>query len=100
MKTIKILAFVAMLSTTACVNPHTGHHDPVATGAAIGLGALAVGAIGYSAGYNAAPRSVYVAPRHHYHVPRHYYQPRIYHRPIPAPQICRGPRGYYQCRAW
>jgi hypothetical protein len=88
MKHIKILAFVAVLSTTACVNPHTGHVDPVMTGLAIGAGALAVGAIGYSAGYNSAPRHVYVAPR------------RYYHRPIPAPRICHGPRGYYQCRPW
>jgi hypothetical protein len=98
MKIIKILAFAAMLSTTACVNPHTGHVDPVMTGLAVGAGALAVGAIGYSAGYSAAPRHVYVAPRHHYHVPRHHYHRHHYHRPLPSPRIYHGPRGYYYGR--
>jgi hypothetical protein len=88
------------LSTTACVNPHTGQVDPLVTGLAVGAGALAVGAVGYSAGYNAAPRRHhYVAPRHHYVAPRrhHHYN---HGRPLAPPRVYHGPRGYYYGRPW
>lgn len=99
MKTIRIMAMLAALSTTACVNPYTGYVDPVATGVAVGVGALAVGAVGYTAGYNAAPRHhYYAAPRPYYVAPRPYYH---HYRPaLPPPRIYYGPRGYYQARPW
>jgi hypothetical protein len=81
----KIIAVVAVLLTTACTDPY-GRVDPLATGLAVGAGALAVGALGYAAGQNSAPRyhNHYAAPRYHssygsnppYAVPRHYHAPR------------------------
>lgn len=84
----KLIAVVGvLLLTTACTDPY-GRVDPLATGLAVGAGALAVGALGYAAGQNSAPRynNYYAAPRYHspygsnppYAVPGHGY--RHYHR--------------------
>lgn len=51
---IMILVGLAF-SLAACSGPD-GRVDPLATGLAIGVGALAVGALGYAAGQNSAPR--------------------------------------------
>lgn len=67
-----IILGVAML-LSACTNPYTGQIDPVATTLAVGAGAVAVGALGYAAGQNSAPRYYYhAAPRYH-HAPRYHY---------------------------
>ena len=59
----KIFASLAVLLTlTACSDPY-GRVDPMATGLAVGVGALAVGALGYAVGRNSAPS--YQAPRYH-----------------------------------
>lgn len=62
----RILAIAALIATAACTDPY-GNIDPLATGLAVGVGAAAVGALGYAAGQSSAPRyNYYAAPRHHY----------------------------------
>lgn len=80
----KIFALVAVLVTlSACTDPY-GRIDPLATGLAVGAGALAVGALGYAAGQNSAPQNHYhAAPRHY---PGYHMAPPAYGwggRPIP-----------------
>lgn len=80
---------VAGALVTGCTDPY-GNVDPLATGLAVGAGALAVGALGYAAGQNSASRNTYnyysaPAPRYYhapapryYHAPRYHYAPRRY----------------------
>lgn len=81
---------------TACTDPY-GNVDPLATGLAVGAGALAVGALGYAAGQNSATQYHYVAPapRYYHRAPGYHY----YHRPAPR-YYHHAPRYHPGYRRW
>lgn len=67
------IAVVTTLGLAGCAN-HDGSINPMATMVGAGVGALAIGTLGYVAGRNSAAPSHGYAPHHYYHAPRYHYR--------------------------